>query len=366
MLRNFSSPEVLYAIAALAFAFLLAYYGTPLVRRLAVLCGCFDSPDGDRKLHDAPVPYFGGLAILAGLTAALFLFTYTLTGRIPAEIVMMGAGGFMICLVGLIDDIYDMRPIAKLLCQVAIALFTAYYGFTIEYITLFGHTLRLGSLAVPLTAMWIVVIVNAVNLIDGLDGLAGGITALESFALLITAILMGNPVCAIASAALCGAVLGFLPFNFGKATIFMGDAGAMLIGYVMACISVLGLFKAQALFSIVVPAMIFALPVLDVVDSFFRRLLTGSSPFAADHKHLHYILLENGFLPAQSVLALTVAAGIFCVASVIYVRFRLVSIGLFLLGALFLAVLRFDKKLITRFKKKTVPSGTVHNSKDLL
>ncbi len=364
MLKNFSSPDVLYAIAALALAFVLAYYGTPFARRLSVLCGCFDQPDGERKLHRYPVPYFGGLAILTGFAVSLLLFAFMLTGMLCSEILVMAAGGCMICLVGLIDDIYDIRPVVKLVLQTLIAVFTAYYGFSIEYITLFGYTVRLGVLAVPLTAAWIVVIVNAVNLIDGLDGLAGGITALESFALLITAILMGDPVCAIASAALCGAVLGFLPFNFGKATIFMGDAGAMLIGYVMACISVQGLFKAQALFSIVVPAMIFALPVLDVVDSFFRRLLHGQSPFAADHKHLHYVLLENGFTPAQSVLALTAAAAVFCAASVLYVRFRLVSVCLFTLGAVFLAVLKFDKNFLKRIKKKAVPGSTVKNSND--
>ncbi len=365
MLNNFSSPDVLYVVAALSFAFLLAYYGTPLARRLSILCGCFDAPDGERKLHDSPVPYFGGLSILAGFCAAVLLFVYALTGLVPGEILVMTAGGAMLCLVGLIDDIYDMKPKVKFLCQILIAVFTAYYGFSIDYITLFGHTVQLGALAVPMTAAWIVVIVNAVNLIDGLDGLAGGITALESFALLITAILMGDPVCAIASAALCGAVLGFLPFNFGKATIFMGDAGAMLIGYVMACISVLGLFKAQALFSIVVPAMIFALPVMDVVNSFFRRLLHGQSPFAADHKHLHYVLLENGFTAGQSVLALTAAAGIFCVASVLYVKFRIVSICLFAAGAVMLFVLKYDKRFLKRLKKKTAPGGTVKNGNEL-
>jgi UDP-GlcNAc:undecaprenyl-phosphate GlcNAc-1-phosphate transferase len=272
----------------------------------------------------------------------------------------------MICTVGLIDDIYDMRPAMKLLLQTLVACFTAFYGFTIEYITLFGFTISFGAFSVPMTVIWIVVIINAVNLIDGLDGLAGGITALESFALLTTAILMGDPICAVASAALCGAVLGFLPFNLGKASIFMGDAGAMLIGYVMACISVSGLFKAQALFSIVVPAMIFALPVLDVVDSFFRRLVRGQSPFAADHKHLHYVLLENGFTPAQSVLSLTAVAALFCVASVLYVKYRLLSVCLFVVGAAFLAVLKFDKKLLKRCKKKTVPGSTVQNSKDLV
>ena len=237
MIKNFSSPDMLYALAALALGFLAAYYGTPLARRLALRCGCLDVPDGKRKLHAAPVPYFGGIAIFGGFSVAFLLFSYMLTGTLPSELLVMFIGGASICLVGLLDDMYGMRPLVKFFCQILVSVFTAYFGFAIEYITLFGRTLRFGALAEAVTVIWLLVIINAVNLIDGLDGLAGGISVLESFALLITAILMGNPVCAIAAAALCGATLGFLPFNFGKATIFMGDAGSMFIGYILACIS---------------------------------------------------------------------------------------------------------------------------------
>ncbi len=357
---------MLYALAALALAFLVAYYGTPLAKRLAVRCRCFDVPDSKRKLHASPIPYFGGLAILAGFSAAFLLFSYMLTGTLPCEILVIFIGGMVICFVGLIDDMYDMRPIIKFGFQILISVFTAHFGFAIEYITLFGHTLRFGVFAEAVTVVWLLVIINAVNLIDGLDGLAGGISALESFALLITAILMGNPVCAVAAAALCGATLGFLPFNFGKATIFMGDAGAMFIGYVMACISVSGLFKAQALFSIIVPAMIFALPVIDTVTSFFRRIFHGQSPFAADHKHLHHVLLENGFSATQSVVALMIASAIFCTASILYVKYELISIGLFILSVAFLAVLKYDKHFLDRLKKKTMHTGTVHNTNETI
>jgi UDP-GlcNAc:undecaprenyl-phosphate GlcNAc-1-phosphate transferase len=359
MIKNFSSPDMLYALAALALAFLAAYYGTPLARHLAVRCGCFDVPDGKRKLHAEPVPYFGGIAILGGFSVAFLLFSHMLTGTLPGELLVMFIGGASLCFVGLIDDMYGMRPLVKFFCQILISVFTAHFGFAIEYITLLGHTLRFGAFAELITVVWLLVIINAVNLIDGLDGLAGGVSALESFALLITAILMGNPVCAIAAAALCGATLGFLPFNFGKATIFMGDAGSMFIGYILACISVFGLFKAQALFSIIVPAMIFALPVMDTVAAFFRRIIHGQSPFAADHKHLHHVLLENGFSAKQSVVALMIASAIFCVASILYVKYRLLSVGLFALSVAFLAVLKFDKHLCFRFKKKTMRAGTV-------
>ncbi len=364
MLKHVFSSDVLYALAALVLAFVSSFAATPLMRRLAMRCDCFDVPDGTRKLHTVPVPYFGGLSILFGFSVAFLLFSYLLTKTMPSELLIIVVGGLAITLVGLWDDMYTMRPLTKLVFQILIAAFTAHFGFTIEYITIFGRSLHFGVFANLVTIVWLVAIINAVNLIDGLDGLAGGISVLESVALLATSVLMGNPVCAIASAALCGAALGFLPFNFGKATIFMGDAGAMFIGYVMACISVSGLFKAQALFSILVPAMIFALPVMEAVVSFFRRILHGKSPFSADHKHLHYVLMENGFSPTQSVLMLMLAAAIFCIASVLYVRLPLASLLLVTLNIVFLAVLRYDKHFLAHIKKQDADTNHLQNSNE--
>ncbi len=355
MIQRIFSANMLYALAAMGLAFVLAYYSTPLARRLAIRCECFDIPDGKRKCHAAPIPYFGGLAIFAGFAIPFLLFAFFLTGTLPNEIFVIFIGGLSICLAGLFDDIYGMAPKLKLLLQIIISAFTAHFGFVIEYITLFGFTIRFGMFAEVVTVIWLVCVINAVNLIDGLNGLAGGISVLESFALLITALLMGNPVCAAASAALCGAVLGFLPFNFGKASIFMGDAGSMTIGYIMACISVLGLFKAQALFSILVPAMIFALPVMDALNAFFRRIMHGQSPFTADHKHLHHVLVENGFSPMQSVLVLLGAVGLFCISSVIYIHYQAISLILFLSGMILLLILKHNKRIFSRLKKQNIP-----------
>ncbi len=373
MIERLFSPNMLYALAALALAFVAAYYGTPLMRKLAIRCNCLDVPDGKRKCHGEPVPYFGGLAILAGFSAAFLLFSYLLTGAFPGELIVIFIGALAICLVGLLDDMYSMPPKRKLLLQIIVSAFTAHFGFAIEYITLFGHSIRFGGFSELVTVVWLVVIINAVNLIDGLNGLAGGISVLESFALLVTALFMGNPVCAVASAALCGATLGFLPFNFGfyssnfgKATIFMGDAGAMLIGYVMASISVLGLFKSQALFSILVPAMIFALPVMDAVNAFFRRIVNGQSPFSADHKHLHHVLVEHGFTKTQSTLVLMGAVALFCISSVLYVKFHVFSLVLFLLGTVLLLILKHDKHLPRRFRKKTTLQTTIHHTNETI
>ncbi len=345
--------ELFFALAALLTAFTVAFFATPLARKLAFRCGCLDIPDGKRKLHGTPIPYFGGIAILAGFVSSVFAFSLLLTGSIPTEIAVMLVGGIAICFVGLIDDMYDIRACYKFLAQIAIAAFSAYFGGAIEYTTIFGFSLDLGALSFPVTVLWIVLIINAVNLIDGLDGLAGGVSALEAFALLATSLIMGDPVCCIASAALCGAALGFLPYNAHRATIFMGDAGAMLIGYIMACISVFGLFKSQALFSIVVPALIFALPVMDTLHAFCRRILRGQSPFKADRQHLHHKLLDNGFTAHQSVLAIYIASAVFCIASILYMRYKMLSLGLCIVDLVYLEALKNDKNFLCRIKKPT-------------
>ena len=340
-----------FALAAILFSFSVSYLMTPRARKLALRCNCLDIPDGKRKMHDTPIPYFGGLSILIGFSAAVLLFSFFQMKLLPSEIYVMLIGAAAICLLGLLDDMYDIRPIYKLLAQIVVACFTVYCGGEIEYTAFLGFSFRLGYFSFPVTVLWILLIVNAVNLIDGLDGLASGVCAMESFALLVTSLVMGNPVCAVASASICGAVLGFLPHNLYRATIFMGDAGSMLIGYIMACISVFGLFKSQALFSIVVPALIFALPVMDTVFAFCRRIANGANPFKADKQHLHHKLLYNGFTPEQSVLAIYVACAVFCTASVLYMYSPALSVGLCVGNLIYLEALKNDKKFLRRIKK---------------
>lgn len=361
MIESFFRAENIGCFLALFAAFALVAATTPLMRRLAISCNCLDKPDGNRKLHKAPVPYFGGLAIASGFVVSAVLFAFVLFGMVPQNIAVMVLGGMCICFVGVIDDLYDISPFVKLALQIVIATFTAYFGGAIEYTTFFDKTIVFGAFSVPVTVLWMVLIINAVNLIDGLDGLASGVSALESFALLITSIVMGNVVCMLASAALCGAVLGFLPYNANRATIFMGDAGSMFIGYVMACISVFGLFKAQALFSIVVPAMIFALPLIDTVWAFFRRIVKGQSPFQADRCHLHHKLMDNGFTPKQSVVAIYCASAVFCIASILFMRYKLLSVLLVALDLLFLEILKHRTILFGHKKRRNTENLPAEN-----
>ncbi len=367
MLETVFRADNIFCLFAILIGMGGSFLLSPAARKLAALCGCMDIPDGKRKLHQTPVAYFGGLAILAGFILSALILSLYITGTVPRSVAILVIGGMSITLVGMIDDMISMRPLVKLLCQVVISGVTAYFGGTIEYITLFGKVVELGIFSLPFTVLWLVLIINAVNLIDGLDGLAGGVTALESLTLMLTALLMGNVIAAFISAALCGAILGFLPFNLNRATIFMGDAGAMFIGYAMAYISVFGLFKAQALFSIVVPAMIFALPIMDTVIAFFRRLFKGQSPFRADRTHLHYKLLDSGLSAWQSVLAIYAATAVFCIASVIFSKYPVIAVSLGVLAIAFLEILKHRRAIFIKKECVTAPerkncerSGDIH------
>lgn len=355
MLETVFRTENIFCLFGLLFGGVGSLLLVPLAKRLARICDCIDRPDGERKLHPYPVAYFGGLAILAGFVISVLALSFFVMGTVPRQIAVLVIGGIAICFIGAIDDMISLRPLVKFLLQIGVSLFSALFGGAIEYVNFFGHTIEFGVFSVPITVLWMVLIINAVNLIDGLDGLAGGVTALESMTLMLTALLMGNVVAAIASAALCGAILGFLPYNVNRATIFMGDAGAMLIGYAMASISVFGLFKAQALFSIVVPALIFALPILDTVIAFFRRLLRGQSPFTADHAHIHHKLMDSGLSAGKSVLAIYAASAVFCLASVLFSRYTLIAILMGVLAVVFLKLLQYRSII---FGKKGANDGT--------
>jgi UDP-GlcNAc:undecaprenyl-phosphate GlcNAc-1-phosphate transferase len=182
---------------------------------------------------------------------------------------------------------------------------------------LFGFHIIPLFMAYPLTVFVILLIVNAMNLIDGLDGLACGVSAISSLSLLIVVLLHGDLVSTVLCAIMLGACLGFLPFNSNPARIFMGDTGALFLGYSFAVLSVQGVFKLHAVLSFLVPLMIFALPLFDMIFAIVRRLCAGKSPFAADRGHIHHRLIDMGFTQKQSVAIAYVLTGILGLAAVL-------------------------------------------------
>ncbi|WPD19211.1 MraY family glycosyltransferase [Thermaerobacter composti] len=293
----------------LAVATLVALSATPVVRALAVRLGVVARPTA-RSMHRVPVPHVGGLAIFAGFVAAVAVSL----GWEDRDVVAVLLGGVVMLAVGLADDLWDLPPLVKLAGQVAAALTAVAAGVRIEVLTnplgLFTASgaddlLVLGAWGVPLTVLWIVAVSNVINLIDGLDGLAAGIASIAALTVLVAALQTGQPMeVVLLMAALAGSTLGFLPYNFNPAKIFMGDTGALFIGYTLATVSVVGLLKSAAAVALAVPIMVLALPIADTALAILRRLQAGRPVMAADRDHLHHRLIRMGFSHRDAVLVM--------------------------------------------------------------
>ncbi len=298
-------PNINFWLAfAITFAIALVVCNrmTPPVKRFAERIGAMDIPKDNRRVHDHPIPRMGGLAIIVGFFLATLLFV-PVTERVYGVVI----GAFIIAGMGFVDDIVSLRPMVKFLIQIFAALVCVRFGLIIDAISwpVNESYLDLGRLSAPLTVLWIVLCTNAFNLIDGLDGLAAGVTAICSFFLLAASVLFSgaDPAAALILVALIGACLGFIPFNFNPAQIFMGDVGSQFLGFILATTAIFGHFKLQAVLT-------FALPIADTGFAVVRRLAHGQSPFHADKGHFHHRLMAMGLSQKQTVLVLYGVAAI--------------------------------------------------------
>lgn len=295
----------LYGLLAALCAALLAYAATPPVRVLAYKIGAIDIPADNRRMHKKPIPRLGGLAIyLAFLAASLIFCEYT------PSLLAIWIGGAVLCVIGTLDDIFRLHWFIKLVVQFAAAGIAVMSGVLINHINIGGNYIEFGGWAIPLTLLWIVGLSNAVNFIDGLDGLACGVSMICALSILGVTLLIGDFRSALVTAILAAACGGFLPFNRNPARIFMGDTGALFLGYTLAVISVEGVFKLHTLLSFAIPFSIFALPIFDTAFAIIRRLLHGKSPFSADRGHLHHKLVDLGFTQKEAVGILYAICGI--------------------------------------------------------
>ena len=300
-------PELqlwLQVLLAVVVAFIIAFGATPIVKVFATKVGAMDNPDGGRRIHDHPIPRMGGMAIFLGFLVSVVLFAEITK---PVQGILIGC--VIIVAAGILDDIISLRWWVKLIAQLAAAVIAVAHGVTIEGImnpNVFAaeNTLLIGYLSIPVTVLWIVGVTNAVNLIDGLDGLACGVSAISSGTMLVVALMVAEPNVALLLAALAGGCLGFIPYNLNPAKIFMGDTGALLLGYVLATVSILGLFKFYAVMTFLVPVMALALPLFDTIFAIIRRLAHGQSPMAPDRGHLHHRLIDHGLSQKQAVAVL--------------------------------------------------------------
>ncbi len=319
-------------LLALLAATVVSFAATPLVKKMAYKVGAIDVPKDDRRMHKVPIPRLGGLAIFLGFLLSVLLFA-----RIERPVRGILIGAIMIVILGVLDDILTLRALPKFLVQIAAAGVAVYYGNVIQYISNPILTspvpyLNLGKWAIPLTIVWIVAITNAVNFIDGLDGLAVGVSAISSATLLVTAILVSEGNVAVIMAALLGACLGFIPYNMNPAKIFMGDTGSTFLGYVLATVSIQGLFKLYAIISFAVPFLILGLPIFDICFAILRRLAHGQNPMHADRGHVHHRLIDMGFNQKQAVAISYMVTALLGLAAVVLTSSGALR-ALFLLGA---------------------------------
>ena len=304
-------------LLAVAIAFAISFAAVPVVKTFATKVGAIDIPDGKRRVHDHPIPRMGGLAIFLG-----FLLSVVLFADITRQVRGILIGAVLIVACGAIDDVVNLRAWIKLLVQVAAAVIAVAHGVVIEFFSnpnIFSDNelLVLGWLSIPVTVLWIVGITNSVNLIDGLDGLAVGVSTIASVTMFVVALLVSEGHVALLLAALMGACLGFMPYNLNPAKIFMGDTGALLLGYVLSTVSVVGMFKTYALVTFVVPILALFLPLFDTTCSFFRRILRGQSPMHPDRGHLHHRLIDMGLSQKQAVAILYSVSAILGLCAVV-------------------------------------------------
>lgn len=320
---------------AIAFllAFIVTFVATPYTIKIAKKVGAVDVPKDQRRMHKKAIPKFGGPAVIAGfLVSVIYLIivmsmehSINLFGdeQYGKKLLGMFLGTCVISGVCVVDDIKTIKPTVKLLGQTVAAIIVVAFGVRIDEISLpFINTPEMNEIvSMGITILWIVAVTNAINLIDGLDGLSSGISVISAVSLLIIFVLNNSPMVSIVLvAALAGALVGFLPFNFAPAKTFLGDTGSNFLGFSLSIISILGVAKTYTIAVIVLPLIVLGLPIFDTVWAIIRRLIKGKSIkaiFKADKGHLHHIIVRKGYSQKQAVLILYGISAMFGIFAVI-------------------------------------------------
>lgn len=308
-----------YYIAAFLVAFLFVYLSIPYIRLLAIKIGLVDVPN-QRKIHKEPIPLLGGLSMYFGFigTAALFC-------KLGDTFWGIAIGGLIIFLIGVIDDYYkargrDFKAWPKFLMQIVASIILLAFGVDINGINLPFHD---GFYTFPLwlssisTVLWVVAITNMMNFLDGVDGLASGISAISATTLCFIAVLKGQSIMGVFAVILIGVSLGFLRHNFFPARIFMGDAGATFLGFVLAAIAVDGAFKSATVVSLAVPVLALGVPILDTIWVVVRRFRENRPIYVADKGHTFHLLMRAGLTQIQTVVFLYLLGVCFSLASIV-------------------------------------------------
>ncbi|QCX33380.1 undecaprenyl/decaprenyl-phosphate alpha-N-acetylglucosaminyl 1-phosphate transferase [Caloramator sp. E03] len=279
---------------------LLSFLITPLVKKFAININAIDVPKDDRRIHKTPIPRMGGLAIFLSFVISALCFS-----RFNKSVIGIVLGSLLLVIGGMIDDIRPVKPLQKLAFQVLAAFLLIAFGINVSCITVpflpgDGY-IYIGYFGIPITILWVVGITNAINLIDGLDGLACGICFISSLTLFGVSLISGRYIAVLLTAALAGSCIGFLPYNFNPAKIFMGDTGSQFLGFALAAISIQGAIKSAAAVVVAVPILALGIPIYDTLFAMIRRKINNKPIMEADRGHLHHRLLDMGFSQRQVV-----------------------------------------------------------------
>jgi UDP-GlcNAc:undecaprenyl-phosphate/decaprenyl-phosphate GlcNAc-1-phosphate transferase len=361
-------------LIAFSLSLILSLILTPLIRNWALRLNLYDSPSGGRKIHKAPIPRLGGIAIMLSMSVPLLglsIWDNEISQQFLSDIPLLKSligGSLIIAAVGIVDDIFGMRAWLKLSAQILAALVVYFSGIQIEAISIpFFSPLLLHWASLPATVFWVVLVINAINLIDGLDGLAGSVVALAAFSLFVMGLIEDSGVSCLLLITLLGGVVGFLRYNFNPASIFLGDTGSMLLGFILSLSAIHFSQKSFTLFSMLSAFLVLGLPIFDLGLAVVRRFLSGQPIFRGDQHHIHHILLRRGLSQKQSMLLLlVVAVGLESLAFMsIYAEDRLAAMSIVVLipiAALATRFLGYEKLVMSARQSKLLKQTKIEAS----
>ena len=322
-----------YPLLTMAIALVVTIVLTPFAKRLAIKKGAVDDPTrDDRRVHKEPTPRWGGIAIYAGILVALLIvlpLAYPVHPFPPYLLAILGLGAVLVAL-GAVDDLKQLSAKWQLLYLLAVGVLVQWPSDGIGGVRIQGmnwpiggpdsHWVPFGGLGIAVTAIYIFVVTKTMDTIDGIDGLAAGISGIAAGTLSIIATYESQPRVALIAAAAAGASVGFLRYNYNPAKIFMGTGGAQLLGFILACLSIVGALKTAAALALFIPVLVFGVPIIDAVVVVFRRIWSRQPITQADKRHLHHSLLNKGLSQRQAVWVLYILAMALCGVLITIVR----------------------------------------------
>lgn len=356
------------ALTLFVIALVLTVVFVPLVRKLAIRIGATDKPSA-RRVNTREIPRMGGVAMFVAISAAFLVarfghklfgwpILFTQFSHRDVNYTLLFLAFVIMFVTGVLDDIFTLKPIPKLLGQILAACIAASAGLLINRIANpFGAPsyFNLGMFAYPITVIYLVSYVNIINLIDGLDGLAAGITCIASSTMFVLALWAGNWDTLVVAVAVCGATLGFLRYNYHPASIFMGDSGSLMLGFALGSMSLLNVTRMAALTTIIVPLVVAGIPIIDTASAIIRRSRAHVSFTTADRGHIHHRLMQEGFDQTQTVLVIYGWTALLCFGALLMMQVEtlprmMIFVLLAALSAIFISKLHLLDPVLLHFQ----------------